>query len=303
MHPPLQIIENSSASAHYIPEAMHEYDIALKSILTRREGTILARLTGIEVAVWHNNELPEVRSQHADLLGETLDKTLVHVELQSTNDPRMAARMLEYAIGIHRAFDRFPEQLVLYVGEAPLRMTRGVSGPGLSFECAMIDIRELDGEPLLESRALEDNIIAVLARLTDKVSAVRQILGKIAESAADRRAGALTELMILAGLRSLAAVIKKEMERMPILNDIMDHEVFGPELRNAMALGREEGLQAGLQEGLQKGERRLILSLVADRFGPVPDWARERIERYTAPELEKLALRVLKARTLEDLLS
>jgi len=299
VHPPLQIIENSSASAHYIPEAMHEYDIALKSILTRREGTILARLTGLEVAVWHNIELPEVRGRHADLLGETRDKTLVHVELQSTNDPRMAARMLEYAVGIHRAFDRFPEQLVLYVGEAPLRMTRAVSGPALSFECAMIDIRELDSEPLLESRALEDNIIAVLARLTDKVAAVRQILGKIAESAADRRAGALTELMILAGLRSLAAVIKKEMERMPILNDIMDHEVIGRERKIGIALGREEGMQ----KGLQTGERRVILSQVADRFGPIPDWARERFERCSAPELEKLALRVLKARTLEDLLS
>jgi len=213
--------------------------------------------------------------------------------------PRMAARMLEYAVGIHRAFDRFPEQLVLYVGEAPLRMTRAVSGPALSFECAMIDIRELDSEPLLESRALEDNIIAVLARLTDKVAAVRQILGKIAESAADRRAGALTELMILAGLRSLAAVIKKEMERMPILNDIMDHEVIGRERKIGIALGREEGMQ----KGLQTGERRVILSQVADRFGPIPDWARERIERCSAPELEKLALRVLKARTLEDLLS
>ena len=213
--------------------------------------------------------------------------------------PRMAARMLEYAVGIHRAFDRFPEQLVLYVGEAPLRMTRAVSGPALSFECAMIDIRELDSEPLLESGALDDNIIAVLARLADKVAAVRQILGKIAESAADRRAGAFAELMILAGLRSLAAVIEKELERMPILNDIMDHEVIGRERKIGIALGREEGMQ----KGLQTGERRVILSQVADRFGPIPDWARERFERCSAPELEKLALRVLKARTLEDLLS
>ena len=51
---------------------MHEYDIALKSILTRRTGTLLTRLTGLEVARWHNTEFPEVRSRRADLLGETL---------------------------------------------------------------------------------------------------------------------------------------------------------------------------------------------------------------------------------------
>jgi len=74
---------------------------------------------------------------------------------------------------------------------------------------------------------------------------------------------------------------------MPILNDIMDHELFGRERK----LGREDG------------ERTVILSLMTERFGPVPVWARERIESLKAPELEKLALRVLKARTLEDLLS
>jgi hypothetical protein len=47
----------------------------------------------------------------------------------------------------------------------------------------------------------------------------------------------------------------------------------------------------------------VILSLMTERFGPVPVWARERIESLKAPELEKLALRILKARTLEDLLS
>jgi len=270
---------------------VHEYDIALKSILTRRSGSVLSRLTGLTVSRWHNSELPEVRSQRADLLGETPERRLIHVELQSTNDARMAARMLEYSVAIQRSFGRFPEQLVLYVGEAPLRMAGRISGPGLSFECAIVDIRQLDSEPLLESRILEDNIVAVLARWPDNVSAVRRILEKIAGSDPGRRSGALAELTILAGLRSLGTVVEKELERMPILNDIMDHEVIGRERKRGMALGREEG------------ERTVILSLIAERFGPVPAWARERLETLAAPELEQLALRVLRARSLEDLLN
>jgi len=31
---------------------------------------------------------------------------------------------------------------------------------------------------------------------------------------------------------------------MPILNDIMDHEVFGPEIRRGMELGRQEGFRS-----------------------------------------------------------
>ncbi len=108
---------------------MGEYDLALKSILTRR-GSVLNQQTGLEVVRWMNTELPEVRSQQADLL---------------------AALMLEYAVAIHRKFDRFPDQVVLYVVEAPLRMVGKAAGGGLSFLCSIVDVRELDGVPCSES--------------------------------------------------------------------------------------------------------------------------------------------------------
>jgi hypothetical protein len=260
---------------------MHDYDVALKAILTRAKGSVLTRLTGLEVMRWHNSELPEVRTRRADLLGETRYGTLVHVELQSTNDPQMPLRMLEYAVAIHRKFGRFPGQLVLYVGRAPLRMDKKITSPGLSFECRIIDIRELESEPLLASPSLADNIISILARLSDEISAVRQILGRIAENDPALRAEAIAELTILAGLRNLGRVVKKESERMPILEDLWDHDLIGPERL--------------------LGERTVILSLMRKRFGPVPAWAAERLETLKAAELEKLALRLLDAGSVEDL--
>ena len=62
-----------------------------------------------------------------------------------------------------------------------------------------MDIRELDGERLLESARLEDNVIAVLARLRDSRAAVRRILGRIAAADPSERADALTGVLILAG--------------------------------------------------------------------------------------------------------
>ena len=190
---------------------MHEYDIALKSILTRPEGSALHRLTGFAVARWHNAELPEVRSRRADLLGEAAQGELRHIELQSTHHPRMALRMLEYSAAICRIYGRFPEQAVLYVGNAPLRMQGQLTGPRLSFDCSMIDIRELDSEPLLTSRNLDDNVVAILLRLADETVAVRRILASIAEHDPAQRAAAIAELMILAGLRKLGPLIERAL--------------------------------------------------------------------------------------------
>jgi hypothetical protein len=129
---------------------MGEYDIALKNILMR-ENSLLSRLIGFRVTRWLSGDLPEVRISQVDLLGETDDGGLLHIELQSSNDTRMAARMLEYAVAIHRKFDRFPEQLVLYVGSQAMRMNDSIRGGGIAFRCPIRNIRDLDGDALLDS--------------------------------------------------------------------------------------------------------------------------------------------------------
>jgi hypothetical protein len=202
--------------------------------------------------------------------------------------------MLEYAVAIHHEFDRFPEQLVLYVGEAPLSMSGRLAGGGLSYECRIGDIREMDGETLLSSESLEDNVIAILCRLTDEGAALRRILTRIAESAPEVRSQALCELTILTGLRNLALMLEKETERMPILKDIMDHEIIGRERKRGMAIGREIGRE--------EGQRKVVFILVEERFGPVPASARARIEALGEAELEVLAQRLLKAESLAELL-
>jgi hypothetical protein len=86
---------------------MHEYDIALKGILMRLPGSVPQQLTGFAITRWHNAELPQARNPRLGLLGETADGRLVHIELQSTNDPDMALRMAEYAWAIYRKLAGF----------------------------------------------------------------------------------------------------------------------------------------------------------------------------------------------------
>ena len=269
---------------------MHEYDIALKSVIRRLSGSALRALTGFAIERWHNVELPEVRNLRADMIGETADGSLVQLELQSTNDADMALRMAEYALAVYRRFRKFPEQIVLYVGGSPLAMPAVLAGHSLEFRCRVVDIRELDGEALLESGNPEENVIAVLMRLGDRRAAVRRILGRIAESEPAQRDITLHEFIILAGLRHLREIIQEETKTMPILDDIMDHDILGPAIRQGRAEGRVEGEQA------------LFIRLAEKRFGPVPAWARQRLEAMSASELEETALRLLDAASLEELL-
>jgi len=277
---------------------MQEYDVALKLLLKGSATLTVRELTGTAVARWLDVELPQVQNRPLDLLGETVDGHLVHVELQSGNDAAMPLRMAEYCLGVFRLLGRFPRQVVLYVGEPKLRMQNKLRGPGVLFQYGLIDIRKLDGERLLESQGVGDNVIAILARLRDHEEAVRRIVGRIADLAAAERETALAQLMILAGLRRLSKTVAQEVRNMPIDLDIRDHEVLGPMFIEAEQKGRQEGLR----EGLQAGELTVLRRLIEKRFGALPGWAREKLAALSASELEELSERVLDAQSVEELL-
>ena len=132
---------------------MREYDAALKRVL-QPGSLVLAALAPSPVEELLTVELPAMRTLRADLLGRLANGDLLHVEMQSANDPRMALRMSEYANAIYREFGQSPWQGVLYVGDEPLRMERQVVGRHGSFPCPFVDIRDVDGEPLLASARL-----------------------------------------------------------------------------------------------------------------------------------------------------
>ena len=273
---------------------MQEYDVALKLLLRGSAKLTMRALTGTTVEKWLDVELPKVQNTRVDLLGETSDSSLVHLELQSGNDTAMPLRMAEYCLSVYRLFERFPRQVMLYVGEAPMRMDSELRGSDVWFRYGAIDIRELDGDALLESEGVGDNVIAILARLRDHKDAVRRIVERIAGLAAAERATALGQLLILAGLRHLEETVEQEARKMPVFIDILENKVLGREYKR--------GLQEGLQEGELKGELRILRRVIEKRFGSVPSWAEERLASRSAVELEELSVRVLDTPSLEDLL-
>jgi predicted transposase YdaD len=242
-------------------------------------------LIGAHVTRWLNVEISQVLSSRLDLLGATADDSLVHIELQSTNDPEMALRMAEYSLRIYRQFKKFPRQIVLYVGEPKLRMKAELSGPDSTFQYTLIDARELDGNQLLASSRIEDNLMAILARLENRTETIRKILERIARLEKPKRRDALAKLLIITGIRTLEETIKEEALKMPILNDIMDNKVFGPVIRQSR----------------QEGKQEILHRLLNKRFGPIPDWVENHLAALPADNLDDVAVGILDASSFEDL--
>jgi hypothetical protein len=194
-------------------------------------------------------------------------------------------RMAEYLFGIGLRYGRLPRQVALYVGEAPLRMKDRVEIPDVSVRFHLVDIRDLDGEKLLASAHVGDNVLAVLTRLSEQPKVVRRILERIAAGSPKERDRALAELLILAKLRRLSSEVTRETRKMPILEDIMDHDVIGPAIR----------------KGRVEGQVELLLSLIQKRFGRVPPAVSQRIAALKPVQLKRVGLRLLDAQRIEDL--
>ncbi|WP_180540569.1 DUF4351 domain-containing protein [Nevskia soli] len=272
-----------------------QYDVTLKMLLQDSDGQAVHLATGLSVAAWLNIELPKIANPRVDLLGQTDDGSLLHLELQVGNDAEMPMRMAEYALAIYRSLGKFARQIVLYAGEPELRMETTLQGPGFSFRYEVIDLRDVDGDTLLASDNLGDNVLAIVTRLRDQQTAIEEILRKISTRDETRREQAIEQLLILAGLRGLEEAVEEAILKMATINDIiLSNKVLGREYKR----GREEGEL----EGELKGELKLFRRLIEKRFGAIPEWADERLNHRSTEDLEALSVRLLDGATLEELL-
>jgi hypothetical protein len=211
------------------------------------------------------------------------------LELQSRNEKLFGFRMGEYLFASGRKYGRLPRQIVLYVGEAPLRMKNLVEGPDLSYRFHMVDIRDLDGEALLASRNLGDNVIAILTAIGSQPGTVRRILERIAKGPAAERDEALAEFLILAGLRRLKDEVRKEARRMPIHLDIMDNELIGPLIRQKQ------------EDARVKGQIDFFVLQLEKRFGRVPARIKKRLGSLNPEQCKAASVNIFDAERIEDI--
>ncbi len=64
--------------------------------------------------------------------------------------------------------------------------------------------------------------------------------------------------------------------------------------------GRQKGLEEGIEQGLLDGERRLLVRLLRQRFGVLPQTVLARLEAAMSSELDQWGDRIVTADTLAD---
>ena len=80
---------------------------------------------------------------------------------------------------------------------------------------------------------------------------------------------------------------------MPILDDIMDHDLLGPAIR--------QGMQKGLEQGVQRGELIILRRQLNRRFGVMPAAIDERLSTLSTAELEDLSVRLFDVKSIDEL--
>jgi hypothetical protein len=63
----------------------------------------------------------------------------------------------------------------------------------------------------------------------------------------------------------------------------------------------ERGVQAGLEQGLQQGRRATLREQIEARFGPLRPTARDRLDKLSPEQLERLTPTILEAHSLQQL--
>src|SRR5262249_5237814 len=146
-------------------------------------------------------------------------------ELQGYRQNDFARRNLLYYSLVLRDYDRPPIQLVFWIGPGKVAVSDGLSHPpSLEYRYRVIDVREVDGDWLLESGDVDESIFAILCKLRDERAAVALILERISLLTVPEQREAIAELLILSGLRDLKALVKEEIKRMPVSIDIHEND-------------------------------------------------------------------------------
>jgi hypothetical protein len=256
---------------------MH-YDLTLKQIFHTIPQRLLKILTGRSGLEIMNAEYPTVKKRQPDLVLRLDNNSLFHLEIQSDNDDSMAWRMLEYYQLIYRHYQLPLSQMVLYVGDSSCKMPDKISHATLSYSFQVLDIRTIDSATLLNSPTMEENLMALLAKVTNEHEMLQIVLNKIKSFNVNQAEDYFKQLEILVGLRPR---FKQELNIMPIRVRVEDMPFY--------------------EKGKMEGEFVMLLRMLQKRFGELPQKIIERLQAADCDHLERWALLLLSANSLDEI--
>jgi predicted transposase YdaD len=238
---------------------LKRFDPILKEIFSKAAGKIISVVTGEKIEEELGNitgEIKLIKSLRPDLLFRSKEK-IFHIEIQVQQDKTLPERMLIYSVAIREKFEKFPTQIVLFVG-------KGNPPPSVFkseftiHKFKVVDMKKIDPDEFIRSDKPEEVIIGILAgKFKDKPKIIRKVKERIVEIVKNEKEiiKYIDSISFLAGLFD----VKIEVKPMPIQVDIRKTFLY--------KWGKEEGLKEGKQEGLREGLKKAILLDAEAKFG------------------------------------
>ena len=282
-----------------------DFDGTLKDLFQNDRPTLLNDLSGgVKVRQFLNVELPKVQERRVDLAILLEDDTILHIEVQSTNDRKIAFRMGHYYLLLKEQYGLPVKQVLLYVGGAQLGMPDRVEADGNLLLFRLLDIRKFDVGVLSATSRRADLALAILAGGADQ--RLPEIIKRAARLKGPARSRILAQILILAGLRDLEDKLEWELRNQGVVIDITKNKVLMRWQREFIAegaaKGRAEGLVEGKAEGKAEGMTIILHDQLETKFGPLPRWADARLAKADPAQLERWAKKILTASSLEGVL-
>jgi hypothetical protein len=251
------------------------------------------------------------RRRELDLLAQvawtgSVDRSLlIHVEVEARARPDMGVRLWHYRRQIQAIHDSHVLSIVVYLqrGRAGIQihaLDEDLLGPDLAdFRYVALGLAGCDAaDYLARPEPLAWGLAALMRRGTlSRPELKLACLGRIA--AADLEPA--RRILLVNCVEMYLELNPEEVAEYSALCSVRENrevKVMATTWSERLeAKGREEGLEAGL-----RAVREILLSLLEQRFGPVPEGIRQRVEAISSLDrLTRLSRRALNARSLSAL--
>ena len=201
-----------------------------------------------------------------DFLKRVIDQngkeSMLQLEFQTTDDPKMIYRMVEYRCILQRKYEIPVRQVVIYLGSEKPKMRTQLSKEEQIKGFELRDIHNFPTQSTLNSEIPEEIILSILTdyEKSDAEKVIEEIIYKLqkASKSESELAKSIKQLVILSRLRKLEEKIEQKINDMPITYDIKTDGLYNKGIMEGIREGIQKGIQKGRKEGIQKGMEKGI---------------------------------------------
>ena len=257
---------------------MGDFDKIIKENIEAIFLPLVEKLLGIRIsnAVDLPEKLQSTIEREPDFLkkvtGEDGVEFILHLEFQTTDEPKMVYRMAEYKALLQRKFEIPVRQYVIYLGTEKPKMRTELLDEEKVTGFQLQNIHELPVNQVLESDVPEEIILAILTDFPDIDAGrvVNHIIKKLLKVSEDEATlnRYIQQLLILSRLRKLDREIEKQVNAMPITYDIEQDYLYNKAYNKAYNIA--------YAEATKEAKKGTIIEMLKD-----PSLTLEKIASFT----------------------